>query len=87
LEKLAMMEHVRWCNERLTDGWKYDRTVDTKNIEKKVHPSLVPWRTLPLEEKEKDRQTVRGIPLFLAHHGLEIYRTEGLTAENLKEDE
>jgi len=45
-----------------------------KNKEKKEHPCLVPWITLPEEERDKDRNTVMQIPLYLAKAGFQIYR-------------
>ena len=34
--------------------------------QRKLHNCLVPWKKLPEEEKEKDRDLVRGIPVILA---------------------
>ena len=71
IEKMAEMEHERWVNERLRDGWKLGAVKDT---EKKLSPYLVPWNQLSEEVKGYDRNTVRGIPIFLAHAGLCIYQ-------------
>jgi len=69
VEFLSEMEHGRWNNERIFDGWMLG---ETKDIEKKISPYLVPWDQLPEEIKEYDRQAVRGMPDFLASAGLEI---------------
>ena len=70
IELLAWMEHERWVEERLANGW----TVGPKDIDKKTTPWLVPYEELPKEEQEKDRQTVREIPKFLAKVGLAVRR-------------
>jgi len=71
IEQLARMEHERWAEERLANGW----TVGPKDIDKKTTPwLLVSYEELPDEEQEKDRQTVRGIPEFLAKVGLAVRR-------------
>jgi hypothetical protein len=71
IELLARLEHLRWVEERLANGW----TVGPKNINNKTTPLLlVPYEELPDEEQEKDRQSVRGIPKFLAKVGLAVRR-------------
>jgi|MudIll2142460700_1097286.scaffolds.fasta_scaffold02262_4 hypothetical protein len=69
VEGMAKAEHERWMNKY--KGWKYG---PVKNKEKKEHPCLVPWITLPEEERDKDRNTVMQIPLYLAKAGFQIYR-------------
>ena len=71
IEMLAQMEHESWAEEKLSEGWKYR---PTKDPEKKTSPYLVPWNDLPEEEKDKDRDQVRGLPQFLAKARFEIYR-------------
>ena len=71
IEQLARMEHERWVEERLANGW----TVGPRDIDKKTTPwLLVPYEKLPPEEQEKDRESVRGIPKFLAKVGLAVRR-------------
>jgi len=71
IEQLARMERERWVEERLANGW----TVGPKDIDKKTTPWLiVPYEDLPEEEQEKDRESVRGIPRFLAKVGLAVRR-------------
>ena len=70
IEQLARMEHERWVVERLADGW----TVGPKDVNKKTNPWLLPYGKLPPEEQEKDRESVRGIPKFLAEVGLGVQR-------------
>ena len=71
LELMARMEHQRWVEEKLREGWRYGPTRDDA---RKTHPSLIPWSELSEEEKEKDRNPVRGLPEFLAKARFQIYR-------------
>jgi hypothetical protein len=72
VELLAQMEHESWVEEKLSDGWRYG---STKDLEKKTSPYLVPWNELPEEDKDGDRNQVRGLPAFLAKARFQIYRT------------
>ena len=74
IEKMAVMEHEDWVEERKRDGWKY--APGPKDIKKKKSPFLVSWEELPEEEKEKDRNPVRKMPDFLTKAGFQIYRKE-----------
>jgi hypothetical protein len=73
VELMAILEHERWCTQRRKQGWSYGAVRDDKL---KLHPSLVPYGDPGLSEaeKEKDRNTVRQIPHFLALAGYQIYR-------------
>lgn len=71
IEKMAEMEHGRWVEERLRDGWKPGAVKDT---EKKTSPYLVPWNQLSEEIKGYDRNAVKGIPSFLKIAGFNICR-------------
>jgi len=72
IELMAEMEHERWNEERLLEGWKY--TSGPKDIEQKTSPYIVPWAELPEDIREYDRNTMRGLPSFLAKAGFQIYR-------------
>ncbi|MCJ7472023.1 MAG: RyR domain-containing protein, partial [Actinobacteria bacterium] len=71
-ELLSEMEHGRWCEERLYQGWTY--APGPKDAKKKTSPHLVSWEELSEEIKEYDRNMVEGLPSFLAKAGLQIYR-------------
>jgi hypothetical protein len=71
VELLAEMEHKRWVEGYLRNGWKYSSTRDD---EAKTHPCLVRWDVLPDDEKDKDRVLVRHLPSFLAKEGFQVYR-------------
>ena len=71
VERLAEMEHGRYCAERLLEGWRWGETRDDAL---KRNPYLVGWAELPEDVRELDRQTVRKIPEFLAGVGLAVKR-------------
>jgi hypothetical protein len=71
LEFLAEAEHERWMLSKLEDGWTFAPKTEKM---KKLHKYLVPWEKLPEEEKEKDRDMVRGIPEILARAGYAIIK-------------
>jgi hypothetical protein len=72
IEKLAILEHIRWQDERIRQGWKY--TKGPKDTSKKRTPHLVSWEKLPEEMKDLNREAVREIPRLLARVGFEIQR-------------
>ena len=57
-DKLALMEHDRWVEER--------------RVKQPDHPDLVPWEKLDQEQKVKDIRTVKKIPELLGKVGLRI---------------
>lgn len=67
VERLATLEHNRWCGDRLLDGWTHGPTRDN---DRKVHPDLLPYETLGEDVKEKDRVAVLTVPLILRLAGL-----------------
>jgi len=71
VEILAKLEHDRWVKERLLAGWTYGKN---KDVDRKISPYLVPWENVPEDIREYDRNTVRGIPAFMADAKFEIYR-------------
>ena len=73
IETMSEMEHERWNAERFKDGWKLGRT---KDVVQKISPYLVPWKDLPENVKEWDREAVIKIPEILARVGLEIRRDD-----------
>jgi hypothetical protein len=73
---MAEMEHQRFVQERLQQGWRYGPVKDLAN---KIGPALVSWQKLPEEEREKDRNSVRNLTAFLAAAGFRVYRfTKGV---------
>lgn len=43
--------HDSWAEKLRSDGWVHG---SEKNVEKKVHPCLVPFEDLPAQQKAKD---------------------------------
>jgi hypothetical protein len=72
VEMLAVKEHERWMDDYVRAGWVH--APGDKQNRKKTHPSLVPWSQLTEDEKEKDRDTIRSLPVFLARAGFQIER-------------
>ena len=72
LELLALREHERWMAALISTGWQHAPETDR---EKKVHSALVDWGELPEEEKEKDRELIRGIPQIMAKAGYAIVKS------------
>jgi hypothetical protein len=69
------MEHDRWTQQRLRDGWK----LGPKDAEKKISPYLVPWNELDDDIREWDRRAVRALPGFLLRAGFQIRRAVPVT--------
>jgi hypothetical protein len=72
VELLAQHEHKRWCAERTRRGW----TRGPRDNVAKKHPSLVSWEALSEDDKEKDRDAVRGLVDALGAVGLCIVRLD-----------
>lgn len=53
-EAIAENAHNVWAEERIKQGWSYDREWDD---DRKHDPSLVPFNALPDSEKQYDRIT------------------------------
>jgi hypothetical protein len=51
-DKIYEESHNGWLEMRLRDGWTYG---DVKDPERKVHPCMLPYHSLPNEQKWKDR--------------------------------
>lgn len=73
VELLAALEHDEWVRERLGSGWTYG---ETKNVDEKISPHLVPYQQLSEEVKELDRDTIRHIPTLLDSIGMALYKKE-----------
>ncbi|MGA7075125.1 MAG: RyR domain-containing protein [Halobacteriota archaeon] len=71
LEQLSEAEHERWMRSKLDAGWSYAPETD---YAKKVNQCLLPWEKMPEEEKEKDRELVRGIPEILKEAGYTVVK-------------
>jgi len=72
IEFLAEMEHQRWIDDHLREGWRY--AAGEKRPDKKTHPALVPWSEMPEAERDKDRDLMRSLPAFLVRAGCQVRR-------------
>jgi hypothetical protein len=73
VEEMAKLEHTRFVDERVRNGWKLG---PAKDDVKKISPTLIPWDDLSEVEKDKDRDPVRAIPALLAKAGYTVYRSK-----------
>lgn len=61
MERMAELEHIRWCRYHYLNNWRYGIPENGKNKDKtaRIHEDLVPYRKLSEEDKEKDRENIR----------------------------
>lgn len=69
VELMARDVHEVWAQQRLRSGWGYGETLDTQ---RKTHPCLVEYDSLPEVEKDMDRATVTRTIKLLLHLGYKI---------------
>ena len=72
VEILARMEHERWLRELSNEGWTYDP--GAKDLHRKKNPNLLDWDKLSEDAKKYNRELIRGLPVFLAGAGFQIFR-------------
>jgi len=72
IEQLAVNVHEAWARLRVEQGWTLG---DERNDSRKTHPSLVPYRDLPEEERELDRRTAAETLKAILALGYRIERT------------
>ena len=71
VEAMAIMEHDRWVNERVTNGWIYGKE---KNVAERISPYIAPWEEIPENIREYDREAVRNMFSVIGGIGLKILR-------------
>jgi len=81
LDRLAEIEHWRWCVERKAAGWKYGATRDDVL---KLNPILKPWNELNDGERDSNRALARRIPEILARENFGLVKERNLTPEQFK---
>jgi hypothetical protein len=80
LEFLAERAHEQWVDERIKKGWAYGKV---RNDLQKIHDCIVPWDKLPEEQRDKDRNAARTLPVILAKVNLKIIRLDKDNTNNL----
>jgi hypothetical protein len=80
IEKLAALEHWRWCVELLSLGWRY---APARDDFQKLHNRLVDWAELPDGTKNYNREMARLLPEIAAAAGMSIKRDRVLFADLL----
>ena len=71
IEKLAMLEHGRWCTELRAMGWRH---ADSRDDFLKLHNRLVDWAELPEATKDYNREMARLLPQIVDGAGLSVQR-------------
>jgi hypothetical protein len=79
IERMARREHERWVTDRQAAGWSH--APGEVDFDRRTHPSLTDWASLPAGERDKDRRLVRSFPVHLAEVGLQIERVDALIGE------
>lgn len=61
LERLAELEHIRWCRYHYLHNWVCGQPENGKRKDpaRRIHADLVPYASLTEGEKEKDRENIR----------------------------
>ena len=83
VEKLAALEHWRWCVELFSLGWRHGETRDDFL---KLHNRLVDWAELPEGTRNYNREMARLLPQIAAAAGMSIRRDLLLFADALGDE-
>ncbi len=73
ISAMAELEHGRFCAERLVEGW---RRGTVKDLDRRINPTIVPWKELKESIKNYDYLAARNFPKWLAAAGLKIVERE-----------
>jgi voltage-gated potassium channel Kch len=71
VDRLAMMEHDRWCDEKQKAGWSYAPRLDEA---RKLHPGLLQWNELSESMRLRNYDPFRELPAVLGEAGFQIVR-------------
>jgi hypothetical protein len=75
---LSIMEHERWMNEKISNGWVYGKE---KDVAHRISPYLVPWDDLPQDIQERDTEAIDNMIPILKGLGFKVVRNAGETSE------
>jgi hypothetical protein len=84
IERLARLEHRRWCVNRWLDGWTYG---PQKKVELLQHDQLKPYEDLIESQKNLDREPVRNLPRLLALSNAAIQRERHIVVDRTRGSE
>jgi voltage-gated potassium channel Kch len=73
VERLAVMEHERWMQDRAAHGIAYGPARDNTH-----HPDMVEWARLNEMTKDKDRGVIWNLPDIVRQAGFQILRLDPL---------
>jgi hypothetical protein len=60
-------QHEGWLRFKTEEGWVYG---EVKDVEKKIHPCMLPYDQLPAQQRIKDTIFGTVVRAILAHHGV-----------------
>jgi hypothetical protein len=80
IDLMAPMEHERWCQEKISEGWKYGTE---KDDDQKNNPAIKPWEELLASDRQEDKDEItknkkfiHDLPKVLARAGFQIERVD-----------
>ena len=59
MERLAALEHIRWCRFHWWNNWTLDERLEKRSERERKHPWLGPYRELPKKEQQYDLEQVK----------------------------
>jgi hypothetical protein len=62
-----VQQHEGWLKLKEEEGWVYG---EVKDVEKKIHPCMLPYDQLPAQQRTKDTIFGTVVRAILAHHGV-----------------
>jgi hypothetical protein len=80
----AELSHLRWMNVRIEQGWTKGPRYDPY---RKIHPNLVGFKELPVQEQLKDILFLAIVNSLGAALGYRAFDDDGLSAEDIQEHE
>lgn len=73
IEELSRAEHDRWWRHKERQGYSYGPVREDSGPDRR-HPSMVDWEELTEEDRDRDRDVIRNMPVVLARASLRITR-------------
>lgn len=74
-ERLTMLSHNRWVEERVSQGWVLG---EARNDQNKTHPLIKPWDLLSEEQKAIDYDLPKNMLDLLAEFNYTVISTDDL---------